>query len=61
MFIHDWNGKSITQLTSDTKIAKFDIPAGYVNVTQMCGACGKLWAVLVSRAYQVLEEARLRV
>jgi KilA-N domain len=43
MFIHDWNGKSITQLTSDTKISKFDIPAGYVNVTQMCGACGKLW------------------
>lgn len=44
MFIHDWNGKSITQLTSDTKISKFDIPAGYVNVTTMCGACGKLWA-----------------
>lgn len=44
MFIHDWNGKSITQLTSNTKISKFDIPAGYVNVTQMCLSCGKLWA-----------------
>ncbi|MEH2384880.1 MAG: KilA-N domain-containing protein [Nostoc sp.] len=41
---HDWNGSAIAQLSEATKIAKHDVPAGYVNATQMCQACNKLWA-----------------
>ncbi|MFB2769825.1 KilA-N domain-containing protein [Pelatocladus sp. BLCC-F211] len=41
---HDWNGSAITQLSEATKIAAYDVPAGYVNATQMCKACKKLWA-----------------
>ncbi|MHC5779718.1 KilA-N domain-containing protein [Nostoc sp.] len=40
---HDWNGSAIAQLSEATKISKYDVPAGYVNATQMCQACGKLW------------------
>ncbi|MEM7717354.1 MAG: KilA-N domain-containing protein [Cyanobacteria bacterium P01_A01_bin.68] len=38
---HDWNGSAIAQLTEDTKIAKYDVPASYVNLTQMCQANDK--------------------
>ena len=31
-------------MSEATKIAKYDVPAGYVNATQMCKACGKAWA-----------------
>lgn len=41
---HDWNGSAIAQLAETTKISKYDVPAGYVNATQMCQACGKKWA-----------------
>lgn len=41
---HDWNGSAIAQLSQATKIAKYDVPTGYVNATQMCKACNKLWA-----------------
>jgi KilA-N domain len=41
---HDWNGSVIAQLAEATKIAKYDVPTGYVNATQMCKACGKLFA-----------------
>jgi hypothetical protein len=41
--MHDWQGNSITQLKEKTLIASFEIPAGYVNATQMCKACGKQW------------------
>lgn len=41
---HDWNGSAIAQLSQATKIAKYDVPGGYVNATQMCKACGKAWA-----------------
>ena len=40
---HNWNGSAIAQLTKSAKIAKFEIPAGYVNATQMCKACNKQW------------------
>lgn len=40
---HDWNGYGISQLKESTKIAKYDIPRGYVNATQMCQANGKRW------------------
>jgi len=42
--VHNWNGSPIAQLLVSTKIGKFDVPASYVNGTQMCKACGKLWA-----------------
>ena len=38
---HNWNGYAITQLTENTEIAQYEIPAGYVNATQMCKACGR--------------------
>ncbi|MEH1822109.1 MAG: KilA-N domain-containing protein [Nostoc sp.] len=38
---HDWNGSAIAQLSEVTRIAKHDVPAGYVNATQMCKACNK--------------------
>jgi hypothetical protein len=41
--MNDWQGNSITQLKEKTFIASFEIPAGYVNATQMCKACGKQW------------------
>jgi KilA-N domain len=41
LITHDWNGSAITQLVEVTKIAKHDVPSGYVNVTQMCKACDK--------------------
>lgn len=41
MLTHNWNNHAITQLTETTKIGKFDVPASYVNATQMCQACGK--------------------
>ncbi|MFN6538319.1 MAG: KilA-N domain-containing protein [Nostoc sp. EkiNYC01] len=41
---HDWNGSAIAQLSEATKIAKYDVPTSYVNATQMCKACNKLWA-----------------
>jgi KilA-N domain len=41
MLLHNWNGNQITQVAVDTRIASFDIPANYVNATQMCKACGK--------------------
>ncbi|WP_445634559.1 KilA-N domain-containing protein [Nostoc sp. DSM 114161] len=41
---HDWNSQAIAQLSEATKIAKYDVPASYVNATQMCKACGKAWA-----------------
>lgn len=44
LITHEWNGSAIAQLSEVTKIAKHDVPAGYVNVTQMCKACNKLWA-----------------
>ncbi len=34
---------AIAQLSQNTKIAKYDVPTGYVNATQMCKACGKQW------------------
>ena len=40
---HNWNGSAIAQLNEDTKISKHNVPSGYVNATQMCQACGKLW------------------
>ena len=44
LITHDWNGSAIAQLSEATKIAKYDVPAGYANTTQMCKACGKLFA-----------------
>ncbi|MEH2148599.1 KilA-N domain-containing protein [Nostoc sp.] len=41
---HDWNGSAIAQLSEATKIAKYDVPTGYVSATQMCKACSKQWA-----------------
>lgn len=41
MLIHDWNNHAIAQLVEPTKIAKYEVPAGYVNATQICQACGK--------------------
>ncbi|KYC42083.1 hypothetical protein WA1_18955 [Scytonema hofmannii PCC 7110] len=41
LLTHDWNGNPITQLTTETAIAKFTIPATYVNATQMCRAHNK--------------------
>lgn len=38
---HTWNGSDISQLKEDTKISKYDVPAGYVNATQMCFSCNK--------------------
>jgi hypothetical protein len=39
----NWNGSSITFAANDLSIARFRIPKGYVNATQMCKANGKLW------------------
>ena len=44
LITHNWNGSAIAQLTENTRIGKYDLPASYVNATQMCNACGKLWA-----------------
>ncbi len=44
LLTHDWNGSAIAQLSENTKIAKFDVPRGYVNATQVCKACDRLWA-----------------
>ncbi|HLO84808.1 MAG TPA: KilA-N domain-containing protein [Nostocaceae cyanobacterium] len=41
LITHEWNGSQIAQLSEPTTIAKFEIPASYVNATQMCKACGK--------------------
>ncbi len=41
MLVHNWNSHAISQLTETTKIGKYDVPATYVNVTQMCKACNK--------------------
>lgn len=38
MLTHNWNNHAIWQLTEATKIGKYDVPASYVNVTQMCQA-----------------------
>lgn len=38
MLTHNWNNHAICQLTEATKIGKYDIPASYVNMTQMCQA-----------------------
>lgn len=38
MLTHNWNNHAISQLTEATKIGKYDVPASYVNVTQMCQA-----------------------
>lgn len=43
MLTHNWNNHAICQLTEATKIGKYDVPASYVNVTQMCQAKGKQW------------------
>lgn len=40
---HDWNSKLISQVQSETQIANYQVPAGYVNATEMCKAGGKLW------------------
>jgi len=40
---HSFNNHPIDQLTQETRISKFNIPAGYVNATQMCKANNKLW------------------
>jgi hypothetical protein len=45
---HDWNGYGIAQLKERTVIAKFDVPKGYVNATQMCKANGKQWGAYKS-------------
>ncbi|MEO1433394.1 MAG: KilA-N domain-containing protein [Cyanobacteria bacterium J06633_8] len=41
LITHDWNGSVIAQLSEATKISKYDVPSGYVNLTQMCKACEK--------------------
>ena len=46
---HDWNGYGISQLKQDSRIAKFDIPVGYVNATQMCKANGREWSAYARR------------
>lgn len=46
---HDWNGFGISQLKKEAKIAKRDVPRGYVNATQMCQANGKLWGHYAAR------------
>ncbi|RUS94160.1 hypothetical protein DSM106972_094190 [Dulcicalothrix desertica PCC 7102] len=43
MLTHNWNNQAICQLTETTKIGKYDVPASYVNVTQMCQANEKQW------------------
>lgn len=43
MLTHNWNNQAICQLSEATKIAKYDVPAFYVNVTQMCQANQKQW------------------
>jgi prophage antirepressor-like protein len=40
---HSFNNHSIDQLTQETRFTKFNVPAGYVNATQMCKAGGKRW------------------
>ncbi len=46
---HDWNGYGIAQLKEQTAIAKFDVPKGYVNATQMCKANGREWSSYARR------------
>lgn len=43
LIIHNWNSSAIAQLSEATKIAEYDVPAGYINATQMCKANGKQW------------------
>lgn len=40
---HFYNNNAIDQLAQETRFTKFNVPAGYVNATQMCKASGKLW------------------
>lgn len=46
---HDWNGYGISQLKENTRIAKYEIPQGYVNATQMCKANAKQWGHYAER------------
>jgi KilA-N domain len=41
---HFYNNQPINQLSEETIIAEFNIPVGYVNATQMCQSCDKLFA-----------------
>ena len=43
LITHSWNNTVITQLSVATKISECDVPAGYVNGTEMCKANGKQW------------------
>lgn len=43
LITHDWNGSAIAQLSEAANISKHNVPAGYVNATQMCKANGKQW------------------
>lgn len=46
---HDWNGFGIAQTRGQLTIAKFEVPKGYVNATQMCKANGKQWGHYAER------------
>ena len=43
MLTHKWRDSEINQMLQDGQIAKYTVPKGYVNATQMCAANGKFW------------------